>query len=798
MAESLWVRTGGEGLKMRFTLSWLKEHLKTEASLTEIIDRLTQLGLVVEKVENKAEALAPFIICEIVEAEKHPNADRLQVCKVNTGKETLQIVCGGANARFGLKTVLARPGDVIPSTGQVLKVGKVRDVESFGMLCSSAELRLSGESEGIIEVDPAAPVGESYAKWLALDDPIIEIEISPNRGDCLGVYGVARDLAATGIGKLLPLKQVTIKGSFPNPVKMTSDPEACPHFTGVVIRGVKNDPSPAWLRNKLEAIGLRSISTLVDITNYFTFDRGRPLHVFDLDKLKGDLTIRFSKPGETFEGLDGKTYTLKEEMGVIADDTGVISLAGIMGNVGSSCDDNTTNVFLEAAWFDPIRTAITGRELGVLSDARYRFERTVDPESTLPGVQAGAQMIIDLCGGEASDVLQVGKPIDFKKNLKFNVERIQTLGGCDIPLPRVKEILNHLGFEVKGEGSLLTIQNPSWRPDFDHDADFVEEVLRIEGYDSIPSVPYSERPEGKPLEALQTRRFEIRDRLAGRGLVEAVTWSFISQKEAQPFGPIHDSLILLNPISQDATTMRPSIFPSLLKAVLNNQNRGIDSAALFEIAPQYTDASHQGQHMMATGIRVGNFAPYNWSQSKRTVDLYDAKADALVVLDMSIQLDGTAPSWYHPGRSATLKLGNLILGYFGEIHPRILKYFDVKGPAVGFEIFIDRIPLPKKKTTAKPKLTLSPYQSVERDFAFVVGREILAETLIKAATKADPGLIEDISVFDVFEMADGRKSLGIRLRLQPKDHTLTDEEIQAFSQKVITGVIQSTGGSLRQ
>jgi len=783
---------------MRFTLSWLKEHLETKASLQEITDKLTSLGLVVDKVENKAESLVSFTICEIIETEKHPNADRLQVCRVNTGKEILQIVCGGANAREGLKTVLAQPGNVIPSTQQILKVGKVRDVESFGMMCSASDLLLEDESEGVIEVDPSAPVGEVYAKWLGLDDPVIEIEITPNRGDCLGVHGIARDLAATGIGTLKPLKAVSIHGEFANPVNLKSDPQACPHFTGVVIRGVKNGPSPEWLQKKIQAIGLRPISALVDITNFFTIDRSRPLHVFDLDKLKGDLKIRLSKTGETFEGLDGKTYTLEEEMGVITDDNGIIALAGIMGSMGTGCDENTTNVFLEAGWFDPIRTAITGRALGISSDAKFRFERGVDPGSTLPGVQAGAQMIRDICGGKVSEVLQVGTPQTLQKHLKFHPERIQSLGGSNVSIERVKDILTQLGFEVKGEGSVLNIITPSWRPDFEHEADFVEEILRVEGYDSIPSVPYREKSEEKPLPPLQERRFIIRERLAGRGFLEAVTYSFISQKEADLFGSVPDSLLLSNPISQDMAVMRPSLLSNLLKAALYNQNRGVESAALFEIGPQYTDPTPQGQHMMATGLRAGAFSPSHWSLKKRLVDLYDAKADALAIVDLSPQCESTAPNWYHPGRSATLKLGNQILGYFGEIHPRLLKTFDVKGPVVAFEIFIDRIPLPKRKTTAKPKLILSPYQAVERDFAFVVAQDIPAENLLKIATKTDPNLIEDVTVFDVFQLPEGKKSLGIRIRLQPKDHTLTEEEIQAISQKVISSITQNTGGALRQ
>jgi len=783
---------------MLFTFSWLKDHLETEASLEAISDQLTSLGLVVEKIENKAEELAPFTICEIVEAEKHPNADRLKVCRVDTGTEILQIVCGAPNARKGLKTVLARPGDRIPSTKQVLKVGKVRDVESFGMLCSANELLLGEGAEGILEVDSKAPLGETYAKWLELDDIVIDISITPNRGDCLGVHGIARDLAATGIGKLKPLKNVTVKGTFPCPISLKMESEACPHFTGRVIRGVKNGPSPVWLQRKIEAIGLRPISTLVDITNYFTHDRGRPLHVFDADKIKGTFTIRLSKPGEIFKALDGKDYTLSEDMTVIADDSGVISLGGIMGGESTGCDESSQNIFLEAAWFDPVQIAMTGRTLGIISDSRYRFERGMDPASTRPGLEAATQMILELCDGEASDVVEAGKAPDFTTTIAFDPLRLKTLGGVDVSAEHAQEILTRLKFKVEKKGTKFDVSPPSWRFGVEHEADLVEEVLRVEGYDKIPAVPFGELPEQKVFSPLQERRFVIRDLLAGRGLTEVITYSFMSSNDTQLFGELSESLALLNPISQDLDVMRPSLISNLLKAVLSNQNRGAESIALFEIGPQYASPLPEDQHMMASGVRAGAFSSGNWIEKKRSVDLYDVKADAQAILNMNTQWDRTAPSWYHPGRSATLKLGTQVLGYYGEVHPQILKTFDVKGPVVAFEVFLDRIPLPKKKVTAKPKLELSPYQAVERDFAFIVDKNIEAGVLVKAAVRADQDLVERINVFDVFEMPENKKSLGIRIRLQPKNHTLTDEEIQSFSQKVITNIIQATGGVLRQ
>lgn len=786
---------------MQFTLSWLKNYLETTASVGEITDKLTSLGLVVDKVENKSEALAPFTICEILEANRHPDADRLKVCRVNTGSEVLQIVCGAPNARSGLKTVLARPGDVIPSTKQVLKVGKVRGVDSYGMMCSADELLLEGNAEGIIELDASAPVGESYAPWAGLDEILIDIEISPNRGDCLGVYGIARDLAATGIGTLKPLKAPVVKGTFPSPVQVILQDQACPHFTGRLIKGVKNGPSPEWLQKKLQAIGLRPISALVDITNYFTYDRGRPLHVFDADKLKDTLTIRPSKAGEEFHALDGKAYDLPDDLTIIADDSGVIALGGIMGGDSTACDDATRNVFLEAAFFDPVAIAIAGRSLGILSDSRYRFERGVDPASTLPGLEAATQLILDLCGGEASEVVEVGQKPDFTTRISFQPSRLETLGGTTVPRDRAVTILKNLGFSVEESSDVLTITPPSWRFGMEHEADLVEEILRVEGYDTIPAVPYGERPEQKPLNVPQQRRLMARDVLAGRGLTEVMTWSFLSQKDAEPFGGVPDNLVLLNPITQELDRMRPSLLPHLLKAVGTNQNRGTDAIALFEIGAQYSDPTPTGQHMMASGVRAGLFKEGDWVDKKRLVDLYDAKGDILALMDignLSPQLEANAPSWYHPGRSGTLKLGPLGVGYFGEIHPRLLKAFDLKSPVVAFEVFLEAMPLPKRKTTAKPSLVLSPFQAVDRDFAFVVDQKIPADTLMKAAKKVDPSLIEGCTLFDVFELPEGQKSLGIRVHLQPKDHTLTDEEIQTLSEKIISSIAQTTGGVLRQ
>lgn len=786
---------------MRFTLSWLKEHLDTKASLEEISEKLTSLGLVVDKVKNPGEALVPFTICEIIEAEKHPNADRLQVCKVQTGSEVIQVVCGAKNARKGLKAVLARPGHIIPSTQQVLKVGKVRDVESFGMLCSSEELLLEEASEGIIEVDSQAPVGKSYAEWFELNDPLIEIEVTPNRGDCLSVHGVARDLAATGIGTLKPLKIAKVSGTFPCPLSLKVDLEACPYFTGRVIRGLKNGPSPEWLQKKLRTIGLRPISALVDITNFFTYDWGRPLHVFDADKIKGNLSVRLSKEGETFKALDEKIYTLSNEMTVIVDDSGVISLAGVMGGESTGCDETTQTVFLESAFFDPIHTSITGRALNIISDSRHRFERGVDPLSTLPGLEAATQMILDICGGEVSQVLVEGQPPYEEMEIPFFTVRLETLGGLAIDPMEVEKILRSLGFKLIEDENGYSVIPPSWRFDITQEADLVEEILRVVGYDKIPSVPYGERPEQKPLAPAQERRFVIRDRLASQGLTEVITWSFMSKEEAKLFGGIDKHLVLTNPLSQDLNGMRPSLLPNLLKAALQNQNRAAETIAFFEVGPQYANPTPEGQSLMATGLRCGLFNQNTWCEKKRLVDIYDVKADALALFELtglSPQVEASGPSWYHPGRSGTFKFGPQVVGYFGELHPLVLKAFDVKGPALAFEVFIDRLPQPKKKTMAKPKLELSPYQVVDRDFAFVVAQDVAADSLIKAVVKAEPSLKISLSIFDVFAMGEEKKSLALRIRIHPKDHTLTEDEIQMISQKIISSVEKNVEGALRQ
>ncbi|WP_138379102.1 phenylalanine--tRNA ligase subunit beta [Luteithermobacter gelatinilyticus] len=796
---------------MKFTLSWLKDYLETDADLETITGKLTAIGLEIEEVTNPAETLAPFVIAEIVEAAPHPDADKLQVCKVNTGREVLQVVCGAPNARTGLKGAFAPSGATIPTSGLKLRPTKIRGVESNGMMCSERELGLGDDHDGIIDLPADAPVGQSFAAYAGLDDPVIEIAITPNRQDALGVYGIARDLAAAGLGTLKIPQPAPVPASGESPIKVhLGAPEACPVFAGRYIRGVKNGPSPDWLQQRLKAIGLRPISALVDITNYLTYDRARPLHVYDADRLKGDIRVRLSQAGETLEALDDASYTLDEGACVITDDNGVIGLGGIIGGMSTGCDTDTVNVFLECAWFDPVITAMTGRRLGIESDARYRFERGVDPETVLSGIEQATRMILELCGGEASDVYLAGDVPDLTKTVNLRPERVRDLGGVDVSPDEVKAILSRLGFQVTDKGQTLEVVTPSWRADIDGEADLVEEVLRIHGFEHIPSTPLPKpgRVISTGLSPLQKRVRIAKRAAAARGLREAVTWSFLPSSQAKLFADLKPELVLENPISADLDAMRPNLLPNLITAAGRNVDRGVKNVALFEAGHQFADDTSQGQHLVLAGVRRGQTGERHWAVKPENVDVFDAKADAEAILRAigakidNAQVVAEAPAWYHPGRSGVIRLGpKNALAYFGELHPRILKQLDVKGPLVGFEILLENIPLPKAKAgTSRGPLKASDFQAVERDFAFVVGHDVTAAQLMRAAASADKKLIENISVFDVYEgpgVADGKKSVALSLRLQPRDRTLTDEEIEQLSAKVIAAVEKATGGQLR-
>ncbi|HEV8679113.1 MAG TPA: phenylalanine--tRNA ligase subunit beta [Stellaceae bacterium] len=796
---------------MKTTLSWLKSHLDTEAPAELLAERLIMLGHDVEGIEDRADALAGFVVARVVSADPHPNADRLRVCVVDSGKGETQVVCGAPNARAGMKGVFGPAGVRIPKTGTVLTESAIRGVASKGMLMSAAELALGEDHSGIIDLPADALVGTPYAVLLGLDDPVIDLKVTPNRADCLGVRGLARDLAAAGMGRLKPLDTTPVEGRFRSPIAIhITDRKACPLFLGRHIRGLANGPSPKWLRDRLEAIGLRPISALVDITNLLTFDLDRPLHVFDAGKLKGDLTVRFARPGERLVALNGREYELDPEITAIADDNGVQSLGGVIGGEATGCTAATTEVFVEAALFDPIRTAATGRRLEIASDARYRFERGVDPAFVAPGLEIATRLILALCGGEPSEVVVAGAEPKWQREYLLRPERLSGLGGLHVPPAESRAILEALGCAVTDAGQhdgSLAVSPPSWRGDIEGEADLVEEVLRVKGYDDIPAVPLPrDSVVSRPAIDPRRRRLElVRRTLAERGLVEAVTFSFISSDTAALFGGVQPELRLVNPISADLDAMRPSVLPGLVEAARRNADRGFADVALFELGPLYRTDRPDGQANVAGGVRAGNVRPRDWREAARAADLYDAKADALAALAAAgapldnIQATADPPPWYHPGRAGRLRLGPTELAHFGELHPDLREAFDLKGPVSAFEVFLDSVPLPRA-SRARTVLKLSVFQPVERDFAFVVDRDLPAETLLRTARGVDRKLVGAIRLFDVYEgkgLPEGKKSLAIAVTLQPQDATLTDAEIEAFSRRLVAAVEKATGGTLR-
>ena len=796
---------------MKFTLSWLEQHLDTDAGVGKIAEELTRLGIEVEGVEDRAKGLEPFVVGYVVKAEQHPNADRLRVCLVDTGKEQVQVVCGAPNARTGMKGVFAAAGSTIPRTGALLKAGNIRGQASNGMLCSAYEMGLSDYHEGIIDLPADAPVGQPFAKVMGLDDPVIEVAVTPNRADCLGVRGIARDLVAAGLGRLKPLDVTPANGRFKSPVqwKIASGAESgCPMVAGRLIRGIRNGPSPAWMQERLTAIGLRPISALVDVTNFTTYDISRPLHVFDADKLAGDLTMRWARDGETLEALNGKTYALDASMIVIADTKEAHGIGGVMGGEHSGVTVGTTSVFIESALFSPGMVAATGRKLGLQSDARYRFERGLDPTSALWGLEVATRIILEICGGEASELTVAGREPEWRRSVAYRFERSRTLGGIDIAPAEQTSILERLGFEARGSGDSIEVQPPGWRGDIEGEADIVEEVVRVHGLDRVEpvSMPGSGARAAPSITPAQRRPGLAKRTLATRGLMEAVTFSFMPSALAGLFGGVGEDLKLVNPIASDLDVMRPSIVPNLLAAAKRNLDRGLSDPALFEVGPQYKDATPNGQTTAATAIRVGRAVPRNWLSTPRDVDALDAKADALALLEAlgatveNLQVTPDAPGWYHPGQAAAYRLGPTVLAWFGAVHPKVLAALDIKGPAVAVEVFIERVPMPRGKGTARPKLDLSPFQPVERDFAFVVDQGVPAEALVKAARSADKALISDARVFDRYvgdKVGSGKASLALSVTLQPREATLTDEAIEQVSAKIVAAVQKATGATLR-
>ena len=804
---------------MKFTLSWLRDHLDTTADLPAILDALTDLGHEVEGVEDPAAKLGAFRIARVIEAVQHPNADRLRVCRVETypdGPGTLavevQVVCGAPNARTGLVGVFAPVGTHVPGTGVDLKPGVIRGVESNGMLCSERELMLSDAHDGIIELPADAPLGARYIDWKGLSDPMIWVKITPNRPDALGVRGIARDLAARGVGVLRPLDTPVIKGGFPCPIRVEIHPtlktRGCPLFAGRLIRGVTNGPSPDWLAARLRAVGLRPISALVDITNLFTLGLNRPLHVFDAAKVTGTLRIHPADGSESLLALDGKTYAITPGTMLISDDNGPESLAGIMGGEASGVTADTTDVFLESAFWDPVTVATTGRALRITSDARYRFERGVDPAYTLPGLDLATQMILDLCGGEASDLAIDGTTPDTTRHYRFDPARVARLVGMNIPEATQRATLTALGFTLNGTDATP----PSWRPDVQGEADLVEEVARVASLARLQGVPLQRPRPGVPrpiLTPAQTRERAARRTLAAAGYNECVTYSFIPGRHAALFGGGTDAVQVDNPISSEMTHLRPDLLPGLLAAAARNQARGMLDLALFEVGPVFSGGEPGEQATQVAGLLVGHAAAREPHGPRRSVDTYDAKADLDGVLaalgaPARVQVTRKADAWWHPGRSGVIGLGPNRIATFGEVHPRILQAFDVKGPAVAFTLSPAAVPLPKVRTPTKPALTLSDLQAVERDFAFVVDSGVEALVAVNAAIGADKTLIESVRVFDQFageraeaQMGTGKKSLALTVRLQPSDRTLTEAEIEAVSAKIVEKVAKATGGALR-
>jgi phenylalanyl-tRNA synthetase beta chain len=814
---------------MKFSLSWLKNWLETDASLEQIVATLSDIGLEVEGVENRAAALAPFVIAEVIEALPHPNADRLRACRVNAGGAEMSVVCGAPNARTGMRAVFAPAGAFVPGTGITLKVGEIRGVKSEGMLVSFRELGLGEDHEGIIELPADAPVGVPYAAWAGMDEPVIEISVTPNRGDALAVRGVARDLAAAGLGVLKPFAPAAVAASGPSAVVWRNDfTEACPWILGRTVRGVKNGPSPEWLQKRLESVGLRPINALVDVTNFFTLDLGRPLHVFDADKVAGGVLSLQRGAGEAFDGLHGKQVTVGPEDCVIADANGVQSLAGIVGGEATGCDADTVNVFIECALFDRVRIALTGQRHGIFSDARQRFERGIDSQFLPQALDAATAMIIELCGGAASEVCEAGARPVWHREASLRFERIKSFGGSEIGADAAVESLELLGFEVKSrDAARVRVSVPSWRNDIaqppaldqaelpgaaaaaagaaeiEPEVDLIEEVLRLRGMDAIMpvSLPVESVIPAPILTPKQARTALARRVLAARGLLECVTYSFMDRATAALFGAAPETLRVANPISAELDQMRETPLATLAQAASRNVARGFGDFGLFEIGPAY--AADTSQALVAAGVRVGA-TPLSVLSPARRVDAMDAKADALAVLGaLGVPLDGVTTraggaGYYHPGQSGQLCQGpKTVLAAFGTLHPSVCAKLDVPVGSVGFELFLDAIAEPKKRRRAAP--VLSAFQPVRRDFAFLVGEDVAAETLLRAAKGAER-VISGVALFDRYQgkgVPEGQVSLAIAVTIQPVEKSFSEAELDAISARIVAEVGKKTGGVLR-
>jgi phenylalanyl-tRNA synthetase beta chain len=799
---------------MKLTLPWLKEHLETDATVERICDTLTALGLEVESVTDPGAALAPFSVAYVREARQHPNADRLRLCTVETRDGVLEVVCGASNARTGMKGVFAPIGSVIPATGEVLKKAAIRGVASNGMLCSARELGLGLEHDGIIELPEDSEIGAPAATALGLEGPVIEVKLTPDRADCFGVNGIARDLAAAGLGRLhvRDFSAVPPQGTIGPAIRLDfplGEEKACPLFIGRIIRGVRNGTSPAWLRNRLKVIGLRPISVLVDITNYVTFDLCRPLHVFDAAKLRGDLTLRFAQAGEQLQALDGRTYMLSPAMTVIADETEPVSLGGIMGGEVTGVTAGTTDVLLEVALFDPLRTAATGRKLGIESDARTRFERGLDPALVHSATEYATRLILQLCGGEAGPIVAAGHPPAGPEALRFRRSSVRRLAGIELEAHEVEAMLPHLGFLLEGGPEQYEVTPPTWRHDITTEACIVEELARLHGYDRIPAVSLRRdmAVNAGVLTAGQRRRGAVRRAVASQGLAEAVTWSFISPEHARLFGE-GKPVMMQNPLNAELSVMRPSLLPNLVVAAKRNHDRKQEQGGLFEVGPRYTGSRPGEQATALAGLRYGAAGPRSWAEPARAVDALDAKADVLAALaaaglrpEQVQSAPGGAPAWYHPGRSGRLVQGALTLASFGELHPELLRTFDIGFPVVGFELDLDPLPRPKARPSkARPALEALPFPPVDRDFAFIVDSETPAARLLDAIRGAERKLIREVRLFDVYEgkgVPEGKKSLATAVRLQASDRTLTEAEIEQVAGRIVAAAEKAIGAVLR-
>jgi phenylalanyl-tRNA synthetase beta chain len=798
---------------MKFTLDWLKDHLETEKDLDTIVDTLTNIGLEIESVEDKSKTFNDFTVAEVIKAEQHPDADRLRVCSVKTIDGVFQVVCGAPNARTGMKGIFAPENSFIPGTGIRLKKSKIRGVESCGMLVSEKEMDISDEHDGIIEVEAKYNLGDKFIDVFNLNDPVIEINITPNRGDCLSVRGIARDLAAGGLGKLKENTLINnIAGTFESPVKWEKDFKGdeeyiCPGVAGRYFKNVVNKESPLWLQQRLKAIGLRPISALVDITNYITYDLGRPLHVYDADKIKGNLKMRFAKEKETCLTLDEAKYECRTDMIVIADNDKLHGIGGVMGGLDSGCSLDTKNVFLEVALFDPISVTKAGRYLKLQSDARYRFERGIDSSSIDWGVQAATKMIIDLCGGEVSKTVQTNILNTNVKQINFNTDKVTSLGGVEISIKEQKNILESLGFAVQEQNNILIITPPSFRPDIHDEADIVEEILRIYGFDKIPLTDIQDKDSKKNILNSNLKSFyKIKRVIANQGYLEAVTWSFMDKQVAKL---VSDNVIeIKNPISSDLNVMRPSNVPNLLHAINLNKSKMINRGKLFEVGPIFSESLEDRQTNVATGISYGNISEGNWNSNSKDIDVFDIKADLMRILDSlntpinNLNYEKIENKIFHPGKSSSLRIGKNIIANFGELNPILLKSMNIQNPVMAFEVFTDALgQFQNKKTSTIAAFDNNPFQMVERDFAFIFPDSVKADEIISKIKKIDKKLINKVSIFDVYEgdkIAKDTKSIAIRVLLQPLEKTFNDEEIESLSTQIIDVITINFKATLRK